>query len=167
MSFSIRAFAKSAVVSMIAVATLSCGAPNPDMPDGGGGGDGGSSATCGAQAIAPAVSGGCVPRFATPAVCQEVDLTNGRTFEIGWTTDGTGCETPWRLCVAGNPVSDANSACAQLSTNVEAGISRTGGLYYLSANDLQGLTSDNGVFHLLVASFYQSHNGTLAFRVRR
>jgi hypothetical protein len=126
-----------------------------------------SGGSCGPQAIPPALSGGCVPRFATPAVCQEVDLTNGRTFEVGWTTDGTGCETPWRLCAAGNPVSDANSACVSLSENVNAGISRTGGLYYLSAADLQGLTSTDGVFYLLVASFYQSHNGTLAFRVRR
>lgn len=134
---------------------------------GSGSGTGSGAADCGEQAIPPALSGGCAPRVVTPAVCELVDLSGGSTYEIAWTTDGTGCETPWKLCAAGTPVTDENSACVELSTNVEAGISKTGGIYRVSAADLEGLTSESGVYHLLVASFHQSHGGSVAFRVKR
>jgi hypothetical protein len=97
----------------------------------------------------------------------EVDLTGGKTYEVGWTTDGTGCETPWKLCVGGTPLSDENSRCIELSVNVQVGISSTGGLYTMTAADIEGLTSTTGVYHALVTSFYGSHNGTVAFRVRK
>lgn len=103
----------------------------------------------------------------TPALCELVDLSGGATYEIAWTTDGTGCETPWKVCAAGSPVTDENSACVELSTNVDEGISKTGGIYRVSAADLEGLTSESGVYHLLVASFHQSHAGSVAFRVKR
>ncbi len=135
---------------------------------GGGGSPGGNpgAASC-AQQITPNPTGGCAPRVVTPAVCAEVDLTNGQSYEVAWTTDGTGCETPWTACVAGNPVSDPNSVCVKLSENVNAGISRTGGIANIAASDLEGLTSDNGVYHLLIASFYGSHLGSVAFRVKK
>jgi len=103
----------------------------------------------------------------TPAPCAEVDLSGGKTYEIAWTTDGTGCETPWKLCAAGNPVTDANSVCVELSADVNAGISRTGGILNVGAGDLAGLTSDTGIHHLLVTSFYGAHLGSVAFRLKR
>lgn len=130
-------------------------------------GSSGTSTGCGAQAIPPAVSGGCTPRIVTPAACEEVDLRGGRAYELAWTADGTGCETPWKLCVGGNPVSDPNSTCVDLATDTSAGISRTGGVLRVTAADLQGLTSTDGVYHLLVASFYGSHAGSVAFRVQK
>lgn len=122
---------------------------------------------CHVQVIAPALSGGCAPRLVTPAACEVVDLSGGKTYEVAWTTDGTGCETPWKLCVAGSPVTDPNSACVSLSENVSAGISKTGGILNISASDLAGLTSDNGLYHGLVASFYGSHAGSVAFTVKK
>lgn len=103
----------------------------------------------------------------TPADCEEVDLTGGKTYELAWTTDGTGCETPWKLCVAGTPVSDPNSTCVELSTDTSAGISKTGGILNITAADLAALSSESGVYHLLVTSFYGSHAGSVAFRVRK
>ena len=130
-------------------------------------GSSGAATTCGAQAIPPAVSGGCAPRVVTPTACELVDLSAGNTYELAWTTDGTGCETPWKVCVAGNPVTDPNSRCSDISVDVNAGISRTGGVLRVSAADLEGLASDNGVYHVLIASFFQSHNGSVAFRVSK
>jgi hypothetical protein len=138
-----------------------------DGSPGTGSSSGSPNVDCTTQQIPPDPSGGCAPRLVTPQACEAVDLTGGRVYEIAWTTDGTGCETPWKLCVAGNPLSDSNSFCVDLSTNVNAGISRTGGIINVTASDLDGLTSDNGVYHALVASFYGSHHGSVAFRVTK
>lgn len=136
--------------------------------EGGGASSSGVAGDCGAQAIPPNLTGGCAPRFATPtATCEEIDLTGGKTYEIAWTTDGSGCETPWTLCAMGNPATEINGDCVTLSTDVNKGISRTGGLYYMKASDLDGMTSDNGVYHVLVASYYKSHKGSVAFRVKK
>jgi hypothetical protein len=135
--------------------------------DAGATGDGGGAGACPAQAIPPAVSGACVPRFVTPSACEVVDLSGGKTYELAWTTGGTGCETPWKLCAAGNPVSDPNSTCVDLNVDVNAGISRTGGVYRINATSLAGLSSDNGYYHVLVTSFFGSHNGTVAFYVKK
>ncbi|MBX3232902.1 MAG: hypothetical protein KIT84_42230 [Labilithrix sp.] len=165
---------------LLAISIVACGggSTGTGTPSGDGSTSGSASSSstssssgepggCGAQAIAPNLTGGCAPRIVTPALCEEVDLTGGKTYELAWTTDGTGCETPWKLCAAGNPVSDPNSICVNLSTDVNAGISRTGGILVISAADLEGLTSDTGVHHLLVASFHESHAGSVAFRVKR
>lgn len=172
------------VITTSALGALTLAACSSDGGDGGGPGTGGfagnqsgaggaapaggspGAATC-AQAIPPEPSGGCSPRIVTPSTCADVDLTAGKVYEVAWTTDGSGCETPWTACLAGNPVSDANSACVKLSENVNAGITRTGGIANISASDFDGLTSDNGVYHLLVASFYGSHLGSVAFRVKK
>ncbi|MFO0671112.1 MAG: hypothetical protein U0235_16040 [Polyangiaceae bacterium] len=50
---------------------------------------------------------------------------------------------------------------------MSAGISKTGGILNISASDLAGLTSDNGLYHGLVASFYGSHAGSVAFTVKK
>ncbi|MBX3210032.1 MAG: hypothetical protein KF764_33690 [Labilithrix sp.] len=130
-------------------------------------GSGAPSGDCAVQQIAPAESGGCAARIVTPRVCELVDLSGGGTYELAWTTDGTGCETPWKVCLGGSPLSDPNSRCVELSTDVNAGITRTGGVVNMTASDFDGLTSADGVYHLLVASFYGSHLGSLGFRVKR
>jgi hypothetical protein len=129
---------------------------------------GGASATCdAAPAIPAAISGGCAPRLVTPSVCEEIDLSNGQSYEFAWTTDGTGCETPWTVCVGGNPLTDANSGCVKLSTNLSNGISRTGGVVRVTANDLAGLQSDNGTYHWIVKSYYGSHPASVAFKIKK
>jgi|GEM_PF-2644298 len=131
------------------------------------GGGGGGPGACPPQAIPPALSGGCAPQIVTPAPCEIVDLSGGKSYEVAWTTNGTGCETPWKLCAAGSPVSDPNSLCVNLSEDVSAGISKTGGVLNVTAADLAGLSSDTGWYHVMVGSYYGSHNGTVAFYLQK
>jgi hypothetical protein len=119
------------------------------------------------QLVPPAISGGCHVRLVTPAQCEVVDLRGGRTYEMAWTTDGTRCETPWTLQVAGEPLSAQNLRSAKLSINTEAGITSYGGILRISAADLEGLTSTSGLYHWSVASFYGSHPGAHTFQVLR
>lgn len=122
---------------------------------------------CGAVALAANVTGGCAIRLATPARCEDVDLTGGQSYEFAWTTDGTNCETPYTLIISGNPASEANAVSWKLSTNVEQGITRNGGITYITASDLEGLTSDNGLYHWVVIGYYGSHPDSQTFRVRK
>jgi hypothetical protein len=161
----------------------SAGAPPPagaagapamgGAPASAGGGAGAAGATgvrsddCRVQVLAPNPSGGCQIRLVTPSPCETVDLTGNRTYEVAWTTDGSGCETPWTIQVAGNPITPDNIRSAQISTNVEQGITRKGGLLNITAADLAGLRSDNGLYHWSVQSHYGSHPGTNTFKVRR
>jgi hypothetical protein len=69
--------------------------------------------------------------------------------------------------LAGNPVTRDNVKEFSYSTNVEAGITRTGGVVYLSGDDFAGLTSDNGLYHWVVESYYGAHPSSIAFRVRK
>ena len=94
-------------------------------------------------------------------------FSGGKSYEVAWTTNGTGCETPWKLCAAGSPVSDPNSLCVNLSEDVSAGISKTGGVLNVTAADLAGLSSDTGWYHVMVGSYYGSHNGTVAFYLQK
>ncbi len=113
------------------------------------------------------ITGGCLLRSVTPAKCQEVDLRNGATFEFAWTSDGTFCETPWRLSIAGNPVTANNIKQWSLSVNTSTGITSYGGIVNVNAADLEGLTSYNGVYHWLIESFHESHPATIAFKVKK
>jgi hypothetical protein len=103
----------------------------------------------------------------TPAQCEVVDLRGGRTYEVAWTTDGTGCETPWTLSVAGDPLTEQNLRVVQLSMNAEAGITSYGGILRISAADLDGLTSATGLYHWSISSFHGSHPGSHTFQVLR
>ena len=113
------------------------------------------------------ISGGCAPRLVTPAACTEIDLTEGKTYEFAWTTDGSGCETPWTLFLAGNPATAENTVTVQLSTNTAEGVSKTGGVAYATANDFAQLRTDNGLYHWMVASHYGSHPASAAFTVKK
>lgn len=144
------------------------GAPaTAGAPAAGGAGAGVRSDDCRVQLLPPNPAGGCRLRLVTPAPCETVDLSGGRRYEFAWTTDGSGCETPWTIQVAGNPITPENLRSAQLSTDVERGITRTGGVLYLSSADLDGLRSDNGLYHWSVQSHYGAHPGTHTFTMRR
>lgn len=129
-------------------------------------------AACDIVLIPDETSGGCNVRLVEPAACEEIDLTNGKEYVFGWTTDGSYCETPWTFYIAGNPANLAtgeNIYWKQFSTDISIGISHTGGLVRLSAASLEslGLTSDNGIYHWLVVSWYGSHPASRTFRVKK
>lgn len=92
----------------------------------GGGGD------CNTPLVAAAISGGCAPRLVTPAPCEVVDLSGGKTYEIAWTTDGTGCETPWTFDLTGSPPSGTNAYSAKVNENGTT-ITRNGGIVDITA----------------------------------
>lgn len=128
---------------------------------------GSSPQNCNQVALAAEVSGGCAIRLVTPGQCEEIDLRGGQSYEFAWTTDGTNCETPYTIIVAGNPPSEMNAKSWQLSTNVEQGITRNGGIINATANDLSGLTSDSGIYHWVVKGYYGSHPDSRTFRVKK
>lgn len=134
----------------------------------GGSGGGGSGGDC-ATVISPAVAGnGCAIRLVTPPRCADVDLSNGQTYEFAWTTDGTFCETPFKLIVVGNPPSEANAVVYSYSTNYQNGmISNYGGLDRLGAGDVQAVTSTDGIYHWWVQGYYGSHPDSIAFRLTK
>lgn len=140
---------------------------------GGSGGSGapgksGGSGNCSAQpALAANITGGCSIRMVSPTDCAEIDLSNGKSFEFAWTTDGTGCETPFKIIAAGSPPTAENSVELSIPTN-GAAITRQGGLINVTLAELKnlGLTSQNGEFHWVVMSFHGSHPQSQAFRVR-
>lgn len=122
---------------------------------------------CDTSIVANGHKGGCYPRLVTPAMCETIDLTNGKTYEFAWTTDGTNCETPWTFQIAGNPITPNNLKTWQLNEDLTAGITRYGGLINLKAADLDGLTTDNGLYHWTVASFYDSYPASKTFKVKQ
>jgi hypothetical protein len=122
--------------------------------------------------LLPAATGGCTFRLATPTVCEEIDLTNGKSYEFGWTTDGDWCETPWTLCMAGNPAdteTGSNIYCQDFSAGSSDYINHYGGVVYLDAaafNSLK-LTTNNGIYHWVVISFSGANPNSQTFRVRK
>jgi hypothetical protein len=133
--------------------------PTPDA--------GSSNADCNVSVVAAVPGQGCSIRMVTPNRCEQVDLSNGKSYEFAWTTDGTWCETPFKLYLAGNPVSEANSKVFSYSTNYKNGmITHNGGLDALTAADFEGLTSDNGLYHWMLAGFHGSHPESQAFYVK-
>jgi hypothetical protein len=131
----------------------------------------GTPADCNAVLL-PAYYNGCTSRLVTPTNCEEIDLTNGKYYEFAWTTDGVYCETPWTVCIAGNPAdlnTGDNIVCGRFSENVAQGITHYGGLISLNAADFNslGLTSNNGIYHWVVGSWYGSHPDSQTFRVKQ
>ena len=127
-----------------------------------------SGGACTAQpALEANVTGGCRIRMVTPGNCAEVDLSKGQVFEFAWTTDGTGCETPYKIIAAGSPPTAGNSVELTVPTD-GAAITRQGGLLNVTLAELKnlGLTSDNGEYHWVVMSFHGSHPQSQVFRVR-
>ena len=94
-------------------------------------------------------------------------MTGVQTCALPISTGGAFCETPWTLAISGNPLTDTNYNYWSLSTNVERGISGTGGIINVTASDLSGLTTDNGLYHWVVSGYYGSHPDSRAFRVKK
>lgn len=150
-----------------AIATISCSQSGSENRSGGGLGKS-SGGTCSAQpALEANLTGGCRIRMVTPGNCAEVDLSKGQVSEFAWTTDGTGCETPFKIMAAGSPPTAQNSVELTVPTN-GAAITRQGGLINVTLAELKnlGLTSDNGEYHWVVMSFHGSHPQSQVFRVR-
>jgi hypothetical protein len=124
---------------------------------------------CNAVALPAQVSGGCKIRLVEPALCQEIDLSGGKTFWFGWSTDTSYCETPFKLIIAGNPPTEQNAYTWSLSEGGSNGkiAKNTGGIKEISAADLQGLTSNNGIYHWVVLGWYGSHPASQTFRLKQ
>jgi hypothetical protein len=128
----------------------------------------GGGGTCSTRpALQANITGGCRIRMVTPSNCEEINLANGQSFEFAWTTDGTGCETPFKIIAAGSPPTAENSVELSIPTN-GAAITRQGGLINVTLAELKnlGLASDNGEFHWVVMSFHGSHPQSQVFRFR-
>lgn len=140
--------------------------------DGGevGGGGGNNPSECRPQSIvADATAGGCTIRMVSPNFCDVVDVSRGQTYEVAWTTDGSTCETPWDVYLAGNPFNaetGANIIAYNVATNGD-NITQKGAVIQIDASTFDGLTSDDGTYHWLVASFYGSHPASINFKVKK
>ena len=133
---------------------------------------------CGTPLTVDHSSGGCRIRLVTPKNCEEIDLSNGKTYEFAWTTDGTNCELPYKLFVAGNPASVETNENGEVvsMTNVFEGrinrgdfISNTGGVLQVSAANIEGLgvTTDNGTYQWQIDSFHGSGPAAQFFKVKK
>lgn len=115
-------------------------------------------------------SGGCYPQCYTPAKGETIDLTNGKYYQFAWQTmNGSNCETPWFLYIAGNPFNmetGANVMYWQFSKK-EGQFSGNGGYVNLTAANLEGLTSYNGVYHWVIMGWYGSHPNSVAFKIKK
>ncbi len=123
--------------------------------------------SCNTVVVPAEVSGGCNITLITPAHCEEIDLSNGRSYEFAWQTGGSFCETPYKFYISGNPYSESNVLSWSFSTETGK-ISRTqGGYHYITAADLAELSSDDGTYHWVVMGFYGSHPASQAFRIKK
>jgi hypothetical protein len=126
-----------------------------------------NSSNCNIVYLPSEHKGGCHIRLITPANCEEIDLSNGKTYQFAWQTGGTFCETPFKLYIAGNPVTEENTRMWQYSTKTGQ-ISRTGGGYdEFSLENLSELRSDNGIYHWVVTGWFGSHPNSQTFRIKR
>lgn len=122
--------------------------------------------------LLPAHSGGCTFRLVTPENCEEIDLTGGKYYEFAWFTDGVYCETPWTMCMAGNPANVStgkNIYCEDFSAGSSDYITHYGGIVYVDAEAFNslGLTTDNGIYHWVVISFSGANPNSRTFRVKQ
>ena len=151
------------IIALCALTILSC-KKDEDISSTGGN----NNTACDAVYLAAEVTGGCNIQLVTPNKCEEIDLTNGKTYQFAWTTGGTMCETPYTLYVAGNPVTPENTKEWSFSEDVSNGITKTGGgVVNADASALDGLTSDNGIYHWVVKGYYGSHPASRTFRVKK
>lgn len=130
-----------------------------------------ASGACPSPVLADGTVGGCRIRLVTPKQCETIDLTGGKSYEFAWTTDGTFCETAWKLQVGGNPLNiETGENIVTATINKQEGyVSNTGGVIYLTAADFNnsGLTSSDGVYHWVISSFHGSHPASVTFRVNK
>lgn len=114
--------------------------------------------------LADNTTGGCRIRLVTPNTCAEVNLSDDKTYEFAWTTDGTTCETPWKVTLAGNPPTEDNQITYTVSTDGNM-ITQKGAVIPVGKAAFEGLRSDNGTYHWVVKSFYDSYPASKNFKV--
>lgn len=122
--------------------------------------------------IAAAPTGGCNLTLVTP-VCATGDITGGKTFELAWSTNQTFCEGPHTLLIAGDPPSSWQSGnvvefsiVSTIGPDERQGMTRNiGGYLRIGPQDLDQLTSSNGIYHYQVLSFGGSASETRAFHI--
>jgi hypothetical protein len=129
----------------------------------------GSGGTCPTTPLlAAAHTGGCRIDTTTP-VCAVADLTNGRSFELAWTTNQTFCEGPHEVVVTGDPPSAANSVSWKITSSYsgnDASMTRnSGGFMLITAKDLASISSTTGTYYYGVADFHGSRSEGRAFQV--
>jgi hypothetical protein len=129
----------------------------------------GAGGTCPAAPLfAAAHTGGCRIDTTTPA-CSVADLTNGKSFELAWTTNFTFCEGPHEVFVTGDPPSAANSVSWKITssyTGNDASMTRdSGGFMLITAKDIAQVTSTSGIYYYGVASFGGSRSEGRALQV--
>jgi hypothetical protein len=121
---------------------------------------------CGVAPLMPsALTGGCNIRLVTPALCEEIDLSEGKAYQFAWTTDGAFCETPWELDISGTPMPE-NNLWWKLNKN-SGYITSTGGVISVTADNIAPLISNDGIYHWIISGYYGSHPASQAFRVRK
>ena len=115
------------------------------------------------------ITGGCRIRLVTPAAGETIDLSGGKTYEFAWTNDGSDCETPYTLYLAGNPANaETNQNIVNWSLSVQVGqISRTGGYVNMSASDFANVTSTDGSYQWVIVGYYGSHPASQVFHVTK
>jgi hypothetical protein len=129
----------------------------------------GSGGTCPTTPIlAAAHTGGCQIDTTTP-VCAVADLSNGKSFELAWTTSFTFCEGPHEVVVTGDPPSAANSVSWKITSSYsgnDASMTRnSGGFMRITAKDIAPVTSTTGIYYYGVADFHGSRSEGRAFQV--
>lgn len=159
---------KILVCSFIVISLISCGSKN-DSPNNA------NKDTINNPEVFESIlraneTGGCSIRLVTPSMGETVDLTNGKTYEVAWTTDATGCETPFYLCLAGNPTDSTKlvNSCISFSANND-NITKYNGRVNITAAGLDqyGIASSNGIYHWVVVGFYGSHPASQSFRINK
>ncbi len=101
-------------------------------------------------------SGGCTLAQNEPANGQQITLP----FKFGWSASG--CETPFRLFIYGNPPTEDNALYWEISRNAGGPTTEWAGSHTITAADLAPLRSD-GLYHWAVAGFYGSHTAGRTF----
>lgn len=111
-------------------------------------------------------------QLVTPQVAETIDLTNGKSYEFAWTTNGIDYETPWYFYLVGHPANLANSQniySVGKSEDVNAGITKRGGILNITADQIAatGVTTDNGFYQWVVAGWYGAHPNSRTFRIKK
>jgi hypothetical protein len=167
---------KTLITALSLTLALSACSGSDDKKSGSGTGGGGQGQTaCGTPLTVDHTSGGCRIRLVTPGQCSTVDVSGENIYEFAWTTDGTNCELPYTIYVAGHPASvtqneDGSVTLENVFTtkiNRSDFVSNTGGVIRVNRETFEGLgiTSDNGTYQWQVDSFYKSGPGSNIFRL--
>lgn len=175
-------FISTLAVICLALTFAACSSKSDDKGSSGSGGGGQGQNPGGQQGPGPGgcrapivedhTSGGCRVRLTSPAPCQTIDLTNGKTVKFEWTTDGTNCELPWKAYIGGHPVpigadnKPTGENLNQYQINRGDMVSNTGGSVDVGAGAFEGLTTDDGTYEWVIESFHGSGPASMVIKVQ-